>query len=95
MILPSNDILLSNILIVDDQQANIRLLERMLNRAGYVSVTSTMNPLDVCELHRQNHYDPLFEELARERGTFFYSETIVFSPSGNFYGPAVVASLQP
>ncbi len=63
MILDSNDILFSKILIVDDQQVNITLLERMLKRAGYVSVNSTMNPLDVCELHRQNHYDLILLDL--------------------------------
>lgn len=31
----------SRILIVDDQEANVRLLERMLQRAGYVEVRST------------------------------------------------------
>ena len=39
----SSDILNARILIVDDQAANVLLLERMLLRgAGYVSITSTM-----------------------------------------------------
>ena len=37
----SSDILKGRILIVDDKQANILLLERMLRGAGYVSVEST------------------------------------------------------
>ena len=40
----SSAILDANVLIVDDLEANVRLLERMLRGAGYVSVTSTMVP---------------------------------------------------
>ena len=50
------DILSAKVLIVDDQQAHVLLLERMLRGAGYTSVESTMNPREVCELHRQNRY---------------------------------------
>ena len=38
----SSDILHSKVLIVDDQEANVILLERILRGAGYVSITSTM-----------------------------------------------------
>lgn len=34
----------SRILVVDDQEANVRLLERILERAGYHSVRSTTDP---------------------------------------------------
>ncbi len=52
----SEDIFKADILIVDDQEANISLLEKMLRGAGYVSIASTRNPHDVCKLHRQNRY---------------------------------------
>jgi len=51
------DVLGAGILIVDDQPTNLRLLELALRRAGYVGVTSTAEPRDVCALHRRNHYD--------------------------------------
>ena len=57
------DILNGQILIVDDQEANVLLLERMLGGAGYVSVASTTNPGEVCELHRSNHYDLILLDL--------------------------------
>jgi CheY-like chemotaxis protein len=57
LVISSSDIFRAKVLIVDDQQANVRLLERMLRGAGYVSVTSTMDPAEVCALYRQNHYD--------------------------------------
>ncbi|MDO9195679.1 response regulator [Rhodoferax sp.] len=57
------DILNARILIVDDQEANVRLLEQMLREAGYQSLTSTMDPYAVCELHRANHYDLILLDL--------------------------------
>ena len=59
----SADILNAGILIVDDQEVNVLLLERMLRGAGYVSITSTMDPNEVCELHRENRYDLILLDL--------------------------------
>src|SRR5450756_424114 len=59
----SSDILHGKVLIVDDQEANVILLERILRGAGYVSITSTMNPAEVCELHRNNRYDLILLDL--------------------------------
>ena len=53
----------AKILIVDDQEANVLLLERMLRNAGYSSLVSTTDPRQVCELHRQNHYDLILLDL--------------------------------
>jgi adenylate cyclase len=52
----SSEILNASILIVDDQAANVALLEQMLAGAGYASVASTQNPREVCGLHRANQY---------------------------------------
>ena len=57
------EILNANILIVDDQEASVRLLEKMLRGAGYLCVTSTMDPHAVCTLHRDNHYDLILLDL--------------------------------
>ena len=57
------DILNARILVVDDQEANVRLLEGMLRIAGYTSVESTTNPYQVCELHRQNRYALILLDL--------------------------------
>ena len=51
------DILQARILIVDDQEANVQWLSRLLGESGYTGVTSTMDPTRVCELHRDNDYD--------------------------------------
>jgi adenylate cyclase len=59
----SSDILHGKVLIVDDQEANVLLLERMLRGAGYVSITSTIDPGGVCELHLKNRYDLILLDL--------------------------------
>jgi signal transduction histidine kinase len=59
----SADIFKASILIVDDQDANVSLLEQMLRSAGYVSVSSTKNPHEVCELHRENRYSLILLDL--------------------------------
>jgi serine phosphatase RsbU (regulator of sigma subunit) len=57
------DILNARILVVDDQEANVRLLEGMLRIAGYASIESTMDPREVCELHRKNRYSLILLDL--------------------------------
>lgn len=53
----SSDILHGKVLIVDNQDASVLLLEQLLRTAGYVAVTSTMDPGEVCALHAKNGYD--------------------------------------
>ena len=57
------DILNARILVVDDQEANVALLEETLRQEGYTGVTSTMNPKEVCALHRANRYDLILLDL--------------------------------
>lgn len=57
------DILNASILIVDDQQANVTLLEELLHDAGYLNVTSVTDPCAVCEMHRAHHYDLILLDL--------------------------------
>src|SRR5674476_1569386 len=63
MMVSNTDILNASILVVDDQEANVQLLEQMLGEAGYTNVTSTTKPQDVCALHRKNHYDLILLDL--------------------------------
>ncbi|MHB1213784.1 MAG: response regulator [Thiobacillus sp.] len=59
----ADDLLNASILIVDDQEANVRLLEHMLGEAGYRCITLTLDPQAVCALHRDNHYDLILLDL--------------------------------
>jgi adenylate cyclase len=61
--IPTSAILNAKLLIVDDQLANVLLLERLLRGAGYSAVSSTQNPTEVVDLHRQNRYDLILLDL--------------------------------
>ena len=58
-----SDVLAGKVLIVDDEQASVRLLERMLRGAGYASVASTRDPRLASELHQKNRYDLILLDL--------------------------------
>ena len=57
------DIFNAKILIVDDQESNVRLLEQMLNGVGYTCVAATMDSTEVCALYSQNRYDLILLDL--------------------------------
>lgn len=59
----SAHILAGKVLIVDDQPANVLLLQRMLQDAGYSTIASTMKPAEVYELHAKNRYDLILLDL--------------------------------
>ena len=59
----STDILNARILVVDDRKGNVELLHGMLSSAGYTSIACTMNPWEVCDLHRVNRYDLILLDL--------------------------------
>jgi CheY-like chemotaxis protein len=91
----TSDILNATILIVDDLQANVRLLEKMLLGAGYTRIASTMDPHEVCELHRKNHYDLiLLDLLMPNMDGFQVMESLKGIESGD-YLPILVITAQP
>jgi adenylate cyclase len=91
----SNDILRAKILVVDDQKANILLLEQMLRGAGYVSVTSTMDSGKVCELHLLNRYDLILLDLQMPgMDGFQVMENLKEIETGG-YLPVLVITAQP
>jgi uncharacterized membrane protein len=57
------NLLKARILIVDDQNFNILLLERMLKTEGYLFVTSTNDPTTVCALHKKHLYDLILLDI--------------------------------
>lgn len=57
----------ARILIVDDQECNVRLLEYALRRDGYVAISSTTDPRAVGALQRQNRYDLILLDLQMPR----------------------------
>jgi adenylate cyclase len=57
----------AKILIVDDQESNVRLLELALRRDGYAAISSTTDSGAVCALHRENHFDMILLDLQMPR----------------------------
>jgi formate hydrogenlyase transcriptional activator len=89
------DILNARILVVDDQEANVLLLEQMLSRAGYNSVTSTMDPGKVCELYLKNRYDLILLDLQMPGMDGFQVMEGLKAIEAESYVPVLVITAQP
>lgn len=57
------DVLEAKVLIVDDQEASVLLLTRLLIGAGYTNTSSTTDPLSVVALHEANTYALILLDL--------------------------------
>ena len=88
-------ILAANILVVDDQSANVQLLTRMLGEAGYRNVSATMNPLEVCALHRKNRYDLILLDLQMPGMDGFQVMEGLKTNGADGYLPVIVLTAQP
>src|SRR5688500_18993951 len=89
------DILNAKILIVDDQEANVRLLEQMLSDAGYTNIASTMNPREVRDLYRQNRYDLILLDLQMPGMDGFQVLEALKEIAPEDYLPVLVITAQP
>src|SRR5580704_16042625 len=90
-----NDILNASILIVDDQEPNVSLLEQLLSETGYTRVTSTMNPREVCALHRKNRYDLILLDLQMPGMDGFQVMEALKTNEADAYLPVIVLTAQP
>jgi putative two-component system response regulator len=89
------DILNAGVLIVDDLAANVEILTRMLAAAGYASVASTMDPLEVCELHRKHRYDLILLDLQMPGMDGFQVMEGLKEIEPDGYLPVIVITAQP
>jgi PAS domain S-box-containing protein len=85
----------ASVLIVDDQESNVLLLEQMLRDAGYTNVTSTMNPEEVCALHRKHAYDVILLDLQMPRMDGFQVIEGLRTNVDDPYLPVLVITAQP
>lgn len=58
-----SEILKGKILVVDDEEAEISLIKRILGGDGYTSVDSTMTPQVVASLHAEKNYDLILLDI--------------------------------
>jgi CheY-like chemotaxis protein/cation transporter-like permease len=91
----SSDIHNARILIVDDLEVNVLVLERMLRGAGYVFITSTMDPREVCELHSKHRYDLILLDLLMPGMDGFRVMEGLKTIEDDSYLPVLVITAQP
>jgi CheY-like chemotaxis protein len=93
--LSATDILGASILIVDDQDANVKLLERLLREASYTNVAATTTPKDVSSLHLKNRYDLILLDLQMPGMDGFEVMEMLKADGGDSYLPVIVLTAQP
>ena len=91
----SADILNARILVVDDKEANVRLIEGILRVAGYTCVHSTTDPTKVCELHRVNRYGLILLDLQMPGMDGFQVMEGLKKIEAEGYLPVLVITAQP
>ena len=89
------DIYNARLLIVDDLAANVQLLTRMLQSAGYTSIASTTNPFEVVELHRVNCYDLILLDILMPGMDGFQVMEALKEANFEDYLPVLVITAQP
>ena len=88
-------ILDARVLIVDDQEANVQLLVRLLDEAGYSRVTSTMRPQEVSALHYKNRYDLILLDLQMPDMDGFEVMQALKTIDADSYLPVIVLTAEP
>jgi PAS domain S-box-containing protein len=93
--LQAAELLNAAILIVDDQEANVMLLEQMLRNEGYTNLTTTQRPQEVYGLHEAHRYDLILLDLQMpEMDGFQVIEALKKIEQGS-YLPVLVITAQP
>ena len=95
MKLTEEEILNARILIVDDQQANVALMESLLSDAGYTNISSTMNPEEVGALYRKYAYDLILLDLQMPVMDGFQVMECLKANIQDDYLPVIVLTAQP
>lgn len=93
--LEPSEILNASILIVDDQEANVTLLEQMLRSQGYACIASTMDPRAVCGLHSTHRYDLILLDLQMPEMDGFQVMEGLKEIETDSYLPVLVITAQP
>jgi len=95
MRITESEILAASLLIVDDQASNVALLEQMLADAGYSNVSATMNPQEVCALHRKHNFDLILLDLQMPGMDGFQVMEALKTNDTDGYLPVLVITAQP
>ncbi len=91
----ADEFLNASILIVDDQASNVQLLERTLRESGYTRVATTMNPTEVCALHRKSRFDLILLDLKMPGMDGFEVMQGLKANDADGYLPVIVLTAEP
>lgn len=93
--LDQSEILKASILVVDDQEANVTLLAQMLRNAGYLRVSTTMDPQEVCTLYAAQRFDLILLDLQMPKMDGFQVMEALKDIESDGYLPILVITAQP
>jgi PAS domain S-box-containing protein len=93
--LEAAEMLSATILIVDDQEANVMLLEQMLRNEGYGNITTTLDPRSVRALHAEHRFDLILLDLQMPDMDGFEVLEELKKIEGGSYLPVLVITAQP
>ena len=93
--LENSEILAARILIVDDQDANVQLLEQLLFESGYTNVTASMQPTEVPALHHDNAYDLILLDLNMPGMNGFEVMQALAADDNETYLPVIALTADP
>ena len=91
----SYDVHKANILVVDDQEANVSLLVRLLRGAAYTSIDSTTDPRKVYGLHRKKQYDLIVLDVVMPGMDGFQVMDALREIETGSYVPVLMITAQP
>lgn len=90
-----SELLNASILIVDDQEANVMLLEMMLRNEGYANITTTQDPREVAGLHAAQRFDLILLDLQMPEMDGFEVMEALKKIDPSSYLPVLVLTAQP
>jgi len=91
----ATDILNARILVVDDQVIGARALAAMLRDAGYINVTHTTDPFQVCALHRAHRYTLILLDMQMPGKSGFQVMHELNAVESEGYAPVLAITAEP
>lgn len=84
----------ANILIVDDQKPNVRLLQKILGNAGYKNVIATTDPTQVESLYKEHDFDLVLLDIRMPKMDGFQVMAMLNELEHESYVPVLVLTAQ-